>query len=287
MSNFTLRDIFLHRQLPTIPAVAKSLFKQLQGPKISFSQFAQTVRFDPGLVCALISKANHKRDRSRELMSVQNAILAVGPKDALQILNEVSSPKLIQPGSKYREMLDRSWALCITQAVAAESLQTIGVFDEASVMFLVGLISDVGVLALMQTYPDVYYDQIWSKSSSHEDIQLFETEVFGFSHVTVGHELARSWKLGETFSAAILKHHHGGNGNFYCVISQCASRIGDIVDFGDMDGNKRNDLNEQLNIYFQMNEDEVGQLLATTESRRKAITDSLGLSMKSGLGLAV
>jgi HD-like signal output (HDOD) protein len=287
MSNFTLRDIFLHRQVPTIPAVAKSLFNQLQGPKISFSRFSQTVRFDPGLVCALISKANDKLDRSREVMSVQNAILAVGPTDALQILKEVSTPELIQPGSKYREMVESSWVSCITQAVAAESLQTVGVFDKASVMFLVGLISDIGVLALMQTYPDVYYDQVWSKSRSHKDIQLFETEVFGFSHVTVGHELARSWKLGETFSAAILKHHHEGNGDLYCVTSQCASRMGDIVDFGDVDGNKRNDLNKQLNTYFQLNEDEAGQLLSTAESRRKAIIDSLGLSMKVGPGLAV
>jgi len=275
----------MNRQVPTIPAVAESLFRQLQEPKISFSRFAETIRFDPGLVCALISKANHKLDRTRELMSIQNAILAVGPKDALQILKEISSPNLIQPGSKLREMVEGSWVSCISQAVAAESFQTIGILDEASVMFLVGLISDIGVIALMQTYPDVYYDQVWSKSSSYEDIQLFETEVFGFSHVTVGHELARNWKMGETFSAAILKHHHEGNGNLYCVISQCASRMGDIVDFGDSDGNKRNELNEQLNIYFQLNEDEVGQLLATTESRRNAITDSLGLSMKRGLEL--
>ena len=287
MSNFTLRDIFVHQHVPTIPTVAQELFKQLHAPKISFRKFAETIRFDPGLVCALISKANHKLDRSRELMSIQSAILAAGPKESLQILKDISLPALIKPGSKYKEMVESGWVSCISQAVAAESFKEIGIYDEGSIMFLVGLISDVGVIALMQTYPDVYFDQVWSKAGSYEEIQLFETEVFGFSHVTVGHELARNWKLGETFSASVLKHHHEGNGNLHGVISQCASRIGDIVDFGDPNGDKRNKLNEHLSVYFQLTDDQIGNLIKTTEAKRNAIIGSLRLSEKRGLSVAV
>ena len=278
MGNHTLRDILVFDRIPTIPSVAENIFRQLQESKVSFSKFSNTVRFDPGLVCALIGHANSKLNGLREVTSIHNAILECGPKESLDILQKVSLPKEFQKPAKYHEMFEFGWSHCITQGIAAESFKEFGCQDDVSTMFLVGLVSDIGVLALMQTYPDEYYDKVWQGVGSDKALQSLEQDAFGFSHVTVGHELARRWRLGESFSSAILQHHHDGNGSFYSIISQASSKIAELLtDSGDEE--KRRELDEQLSVCFRLAPEDVDLLLEKVQKRRLHTLQNLGLKV--------
>lgn len=278
MGKHSLRDVFKHVWLPTIPRIVQSVYQQLQQPKINFSRFSHTIRFDPGLVCALIGRANTKLNGLREVASIHAAILECGPKQSLEILRQTYLPHGMNPDVPQFEMFRFGWAQCVSMGVAAESLKEFGCQDDISSMFLSGLLADIGSLALMQTYMDEYYQQVWQRIGGDKNIQELEQEAFGFSHVTVGHELARHWRIGESFSTAILQHHHDGNGSFFTIIAQAASKIIDVLNGFESSREKRKELDEQLNVCFHLQSDEVDDLLSTVAARRRKILGLLELS---------
>ncbi|MEE2641741.1 MAG: HDOD domain-containing protein [Planctomycetota bacterium] len=276
MSVYSLRDVFGFERIPTIPEVAKNLFRQLQEPKINFARFTDSLRFDPWLVCAFVGAANAKLNGSAEVSCIQNAILECGPRKSVEILQQVSQQAELEEGIRL-ELLENAWANCITQGIAAESLQPSAFQDEVSAMFLVGLLSDIGILALIQAYPEDYYQKVWSCQSGLVDLQTLEQEVFGFSHVTVGHELARIWRLGESFSSAILQHHLRGNGCFLTISAQASSGILEVLNAGDAGKEKREGLQRQLEECFRMSAKEVDLLLEKVRQRRDSVLRNLGL----------
>lgn len=276
MDSHKLRDVLKHSKIPSIPSVARNVLRQLKSPKISFSELSDTIRFDPGLVYSLIGRANCKLNGLREVTSIHNAILECGPQETLEIFKTLHVPQQFQPTSKYYEMIEFGWVNCISQGVAAESFREFGCQDDASSLFLVGLTSDLGVLALMQAYPEEYYENIW-KNLGSDDLQAMEQSTFGFSHVTVGHELARRGRLGESFSSAILQHHHEGNGCFFSIISQAASKIIEVLDGHREADRKREELEDQLATCFQYTPQEVDELFGKVETQRHFTLEMLEL----------
>lgn len=276
----TLRDIFTHPKLPSLPSVAQKVFQHCETGNFDLPGLTDIIRFDPGLVCTFISHANHKSAGLREVSSVQSAVLACGPSDSLEILKNTRLLENCPELSPFKSMFEFGWHTCVSQALAAEALKQFGFVDGVSTMFVTGLLSDIGSLALMQTYPQEYYEQVWQPmANGHEirEIQSLELNAFGFSHVTVGHELARRWRLGEAFSSSILQHHEEVNGGFYSMTSQAASKIIELLDCKSEKDRIRQELDEQLKLSFELSTSDVDQLLLDVENRRQQAIQNLDL----------
>lgn len=284
--NHTLRDVFAHSKLPTNPVVGRRVAQQFAQANFELKTLADTVRFDPGLMCAFVGQANSKSNGLREVCSIQNAILICGPSESLEILRQCELIENSNELAPYQEMFEFGWANCISQAVAAESLREFGFTDDACTMFLTGLMIDIGVLALMRTYPLEYHRKVWTEIKNGkclQDLCQLERDTFGFSHVTVGHELGRRWRLGESFSSAILQHHQHVSGSFFSMISQAASKIVEALDCKSEQAKKRAELDEHLSVCFQVTSDQVDTLLNTVDRQRKESLAELGLGAYSSI----
>lgn len=287
MGKFTLQDIFQLDRLPTVPGIAKRIIAQLKEPKLNFAKFSETLRFDPALSTTLISRANEIMKCEREIASVSTAIRTCGPEIALSIVKEMSVPEICRPSHQYFPMFQMGWSSCISQAIAAESLTQFGLQDSGSTMFQVGLGNDMGVLAIMATYPETYYKKVWLELGPDSILCELEQSAFGFSHVTIGHELARNGHLGEAFSASILQHHNNCNGNFYGVVSQCAAAVISQLDYPDnRDVVSRRNL-EKLKVCFRLGDKEIVQLLKLTQQIRRKILPAIGLKIQFPTAAAV
>jgi putative nucleotidyltransferase with HDIG domain len=74
-------------------------------------------------------------------------------------------------------------------------------------LFLAGILHDIGMLALMSTYPELYKEA--QQLAICDSLFMYEAEaqVFGFDHANIGAALCRHWNLPESIVHAIECHH--------------------------------------------------------------------------------
>lgn len=279
MSRHSLRDIFARDRIPSIPSVVSQLQQPFRNFRFEVHRIVDLVRFDPGLVCEFIRQANQCSNSLREVSSLHSAVLACGPELTWRILRSVQSADWQPEFGRLRPMYEYGWSQCLTGALAAEALGEFEFREGTCTMFLTGLICDLGVLALMYAYPTEYHDQVWTplmKDRNIEDLQDLERDTFGFSHVTVGHELGRRWRLGESFSSAILQHHQRINGGFHSMISQAATRVIEVLNARDSNDRMRAELDEHLRTCFQASPEQIDRYLEQIAVRRSEVGVQLG-----------
>ena len=284
MGNHTLRDLFEITRIPSIPAVADKIKSFVGEPELDLTALSKLIRNDIGLVCAFVRKANAKLNSMREVSSVHQAVQVCGQTDSREILEQVESLDQLPNLFQFKEMFEFAWSNCISQGLAAESLKEFGLIDDDSTTFLTGILSDMGAVALMQTYPEEYHEKVWKELEGGKeltDLCQLEHSAFKFSHITVGHELGRRWRLGEAFSSSILQHHQEINGGFYSMTSQAANKAVELLEFKTDQTTKRAELDEHLKICFQLTSEEVDQMLNNIEQRRQNIFQDLNLPCTS------
>ncbi|MBW1802340.1 MAG: GGDEF domain-containing protein [Deltaproteobacteria bacterium] len=97
-----------------------------------------------------------------------------------------------------------SLVTAITSKLLAQSLHP----DVAENAFFVGLLHNIGILAMVQCMPKQYslvvQEMAWTQCDFHEA----ENQILGFDHTEVGEYFTRKWGFPEIFSTPIRYHHH-------------------------------------------------------------------------------
>ena len=100
------------------------------------------------------------------------------------------------------------WKTSLIGAVSTKILTEKILPNFAEDAFFLGLIHNIGILALNQCMPKQYQlvlNETEDCSFSHSEA---ENRYLGFNHMQLGEYMARSWGLPESFTIPIL-HHHG------------------------------------------------------------------------------
>ncbi len=158
------------------------------------------------------------------------------------------------------------------------TLKEHGCEKDDSTLFLIGLLSDIIAQILMSTYPDIDLKKVWPRLCCGQTPKDVENSIFQFSHITVGHEFARRWRLGEFFSSSILQHHSQTDGNIYTFIAQSAWRTIDILDQRGGPEVKEK-LENQLSDCLGMTTDDVEKMIDEVSVRRQTALKALLLPM--------
>ncbi len=194
--------------LPSPPAVASRIIELSSSNSSSLGDVADVVSIDPALSAKLLRMANSPLyARQRKIENLRQAITLFGIEGTLNIALSFS---LKQSGSSTGDTgLDYNmyWKRSLSSALFCQEFgQRIGDASKDS-LFLLGLLQDIGILALDKSSPDLY-KALDHTQTSHDVICTRELGDLGQDHSTVGAWLLNEWNLPEAIITPISNSHH-------------------------------------------------------------------------------
>ncbi|MFP4529103.1 MAG: HDOD domain-containing protein [Candidatus Kapaibacterium sp.] len=197
------------QEFATLPPIAARVLKLLEDDNINIRDIAKVIEADASLTLKLLRVANSPLYATRtEINSIHQAIITLGLSRLTNIVLGVSifSKFLLSSQKQAADLMEKFWwhSSCTGMVAKSVARKINRYFKENE--FIGGLIHDIGKLAMLQ-YDSVKYKQVVELIENNGMLDdEAEREVFGATHVEVGSEIARLWKLPSELTA-IIQHH--------------------------------------------------------------------------------
>lgn len=200
------------RRLPTPPVVISRLTELLADPNYRTADLVRLVEMDAGLATDTLSLANSAMFRrgDQEIESIQRAVETLGERRLTQLLvaragaSMQTTPLLGYDVGKGRGL----WIGSLHRAIAAETVARRSQAVPWSRAYTVGLLMDIGKLALGGFLRVRRQDADWlTAEHARQDLSVAEDRLLGIDHAELGARLAWRWELPEHFQQAIRFHH--------------------------------------------------------------------------------
>lgn len=228
------------RDLPTLPAVATEMLRDLENDELSLDEITEKIGLDHSISAKLLRLANssHFGCNSR-VVTLQQATALLGVQNVKNLIRTTimsqAFPKKTCPGFNFQAFWRHSVATAVCAELIARSRHMKHEFA-----FTAGLLHDLGRLVLACYFPTQY--QLVLNYQTEQDCLLLdaETAVLGITHVDTGLVLAQTWHFSDVVCDAIAGHHdpQPGHGHALAVVIHVADAIAHGLDMA----NEENEL---------------------------------------------
>ncbi len=193
--------------LPSPPGVAAHIIELAQDPAIEMGQVAKAISLDSALTAKILRIANSPLyAQRRKSENLRQALVVLGLNATLTLALSFSLVKSLRGGKPNGLDYPRYWRRALLAATAARALADALRQPQAEEYFLVGLLQDVGMLALDVALPDLYPGSE-SLQRKHDALADFERKKLGTDHAELGAVAMRAWRLPERLCRAIGNSH--------------------------------------------------------------------------------
>ncbi|MDP1774513.1 MAG: diguanylate cyclase [Methylobacter sp.] len=201
-TEFNLNELKAADRLPSPSGTALAIMQLVQQSDATLQQVSRLVKVDPALSGRILRFANSAAFGARRpIADVQTAVMMMGMQT---VRNFALSLSLIGNNSKghcagfdYEAYWSRSLAMSVS--IAAITAREVTVIPAES--FTLGLLGDIGSLALATAWADIY-DECLSAAKGKQLLAL-ERERFAIDHNTLSLMLLADWGFPEIFLDAL------------------------------------------------------------------------------------
>lgn len=199
-------------KLPTINTVAFQVIQMCSDIEVPIPRLVRLISGDQSLTAQILKIANSSYfNFPRTIYSLDRAIVILGfnlLKDIAVSLSIFSLYKSFD-ANKYFDLKDL-WRHSIYTGFALKSLADDYDPDHKDILYVSGLLHDIGKLVLIKTMSEDYY--IIQEKSQQENKRLFQVEetFLGFDHARIGARLLDEWHLPESVVEMVKYHHEPG-----------------------------------------------------------------------------
>ena len=194
------------RDLPPLPSILLELVESLGHEELSAAQYSAKISRDQALAAKTLRLANSSfYGRGRQVSSVAEAIVVLG----LRTLRGVVTAAAMADTFRRHAGFDHGafWRHSIGSALCAQSLADELGRDDGDSAFTVGLLHDIGRLALASTFAPAYAEvEQWRRDRDCPGDEA-ERALLGIDHAEVGGLIARQWHFAPAIVDAIREHH--------------------------------------------------------------------------------
>ena len=194
------------RDLPPLPSVLLELVESLGHEELSASQYAVKISRDQALAAKTLRLANSSfYGRGGQVRSVAEAIAVLGLRTVRGIVTAAGLAGSFRrhPGFDH----DAFWRHSIGSALSAQALADELRRDDGDLAFTVGLLHDIGRLALASAFAPAYAEVEQWRRDKDCPIGDAERAVLGIDHAEAGGLIARHWNFAPGIVDAIRQHH--------------------------------------------------------------------------------
>ena len=189
--------------LPTLPAVVGELGRRLANEETSAAEVARILACDQALTARVLRLANSAFYAPREpVRSAQQAVIMLGL-STVRAITLKASVLAAFPVNEARPF----WLHALGCACAARAVARLAGLAPADDAFVMGLLHDIGKLALAEHLPEAYARVRARVARDGGLIRNAEVAELGCDHAQIGRFLCSHWSLPIEFRDAIGGHH--------------------------------------------------------------------------------
>ena len=202
----TLVDFTL--KLISFPDILLRLQQVLDDPDHSREQVAEVVKYDTALAARVLRIANSSYyGFAGKIETVEAAVGLVGELDLHNLVMATSMVRAMNSVSYRGVDIDEFWRHSLDCAVLARQVARVAGGVGTEVMFVAGILHDIGILAMYQE------DEMLARAVTrpievhHQLRDQAERELVGFDHAEVGGMLLAAWNLPLVHCELASCHH--------------------------------------------------------------------------------
>lgn len=202
--------------LPSPQGIALQVVQLTYKDGVMNQEVAHAIKSDPALSSRVIKAANALvAYQSRPVVSVRDAVTVLGLNTVRQLVLGLSlmdgSHKVVCQKFDYQDF----WAHSLLTAIAAQNMALQSDVGSPEEIFIVGLLGQVGSLALATAYPQEYA-RILGEIATNADAKLTDLEcaAFGFDHNQLTQAMLADWGLPQVFQKVVLHHEYPEQSSF-------------------------------------------------------------------------
>ena len=181
--------------LPSPRGVALAIIRLTQQEEVSMAELARVIRSDPAFVGRLIKAANGIVAMTRRpVVSVQEALMVLGLPAVRTMALGFSLLSNYRRGACHGFDYDAFWSSSLAAALALQVFAQRNRAGAPDELFSLGLLSDVGSLALATLYP-AEYAQILAEVRRYPERRLADLEhrAFAMTHTDLAAAMLADW----------------------------------------------------------------------------------------------
>ena len=196
-------------KLPALPEVATALITMLGNPDTNILEIKETMEKDPGLVANILRTVNSAYyGVGKNIATLKMALALLGFRTVKSIVLTATAAGVFRTKTKTQALDTHVFA---SQSVASAAIcrhlaSTTGKADVEEA-FSVGLLHNIGKLALDQCFPDEFTKAVDLAREKSIPAYQAERETTGTDHAYAGRMLAEHWRLPPSLCDAIGHHH--------------------------------------------------------------------------------
>ncbi len=193
------------RSIPTMPGAAQKAFQLSVDPNAEARDFIDVIESDESLSARVLKIANSVYfDRGKSSNTIEEAVIVIGLNELRCLLSATTLSEIFPSNQPLRTQL---WANDIATALIARTLGARLLPNKQELLFLGGLMHDIGKLLLLQRLPAEYLEV--AKRVENRGIEFVEAEheSFVFDHTEVGQLIGERWNFSAELQS-ILRNHH-------------------------------------------------------------------------------
>jgi two-component system cell cycle response regulator len=191
---FSFHELKAAERLPSPSGTALAIMRLVQKDDATVEQLAELVKVDPALTARILSFANSAAFGARRpIASVIDAVIMIGMQSVRNFALSLSLVSKNRAGHCSGFDYDAYWAQALAMAVAIAAITARERTVSPEDAFTLGLLSDIGRLALATAWPDSYGECL--NSSQGDDLLNLERERFAVDHNQLTLMLLLDWGL--------------------------------------------------------------------------------------------
>jgi len=190
--------------LPSLPKLYIK-FRELIARQAAFDEIVELLRNDIAISAELIRRSNSAYYKGFAAnTSLEQAVARMGYNATVQVVAELSIRKFFTMRTqKYRSLVENLWKHSVSCAYAAEFISKLLKLDLEGDPFLIGLLHDIGKLALLQIIADM--ERKGKFNGGIHPIMLIN--ILDDYHCQLGAKLLEKWKFADCYIHTALHHN--------------------------------------------------------------------------------
>lgn len=197
--------------IPSPPQSCLRIIQAVSEDDFNFDKVTQLIAADPAFTSEVLRTVNSPFFAPQEpITTVRRAVFMLGWRQIRNLALSFAVREALRNSPIPQVLLQQFWSQAALRATACKQLSQLQSRGDAEEAFTVGLLQDVGFLALMHLRPVNL--SAWPEliEMSPAERLAAEQELFGVTHVDVVRLLAESWGIPSVIHQAIARHHEDG-----------------------------------------------------------------------------
>ena len=194
--------------LPTLPGIALKILEAFQKPEPDVDEIGELLSTDPPLTAKVLKIVNSSfYGLPTKIASVHHAIKLLGINSIKNLALSIALVNRFQSNQTKCFDYVQFWKNALVGATAARLITERIDPSLANDAFFLGLLQDIGMLAMGHCMPRQYSLVINEIENHHFTVLQAENGILGFNHQEIGEYLTKSWQLPDIFHLPIGYHH--------------------------------------------------------------------------------